>query len=205
MQPCVLCGVKRPFVGSVPWRHKERELLRLFVGRSWFISSCKDTQGFTASGSEENKKVLKFFVFSGRHTSTKTSLKCPLGGLQPRTEEGRDSIVQGLLFESSKTKEYFPIVRPSNSFGHKNWKANSFPPKSWMSRAKAKTHHFPILSWLDSGEIGLNSSSVFGAQDWSSLFVKPETSRCFDQTCKFSVVRTIESENIFQFTFKWKT
>lgn len=31
----------------------------------------------------------------------------PLGGLQPSTEEGRDSIVQGLLFESSKTKEIF--------------------------------------------------------------------------------------------------
>lgn len=53
----------------------------------------------------------------------------PLGGLQPSTEEGRDSIVQGLLFESSKTKEYFPVVRPTYKSWTQKLKSKLFPPE----------------------------------------------------------------------------
>lgn len=129
----------------------------------------------------------------------------PLGGLQPSTEEGRDSIVQGLLFESSKTKEIFQSLDLPTVLDTKIEKQTLCPRNHGWVAQRPKRTTFPSYPSLDSGEIGLNSSSVFSAQDWSLLFVKPETSRCFDQNCKFSAVRTIESENVFQVNFKWKT
>ena len=128
----------------------------------------------------------------------------PLGGLQPSTEEGRDSIVQELLFESSKTKEIFQSLDLPTVLDTKIGKQTLSPRNHGWVAQRPKCTTFPSYPGLDSGEIGLNFSSVFSAQVWSLLFVKPETSRCFDQNCKYSAVQTIKFENIFQFTFKWK-
>ena len=129
----------------------------------------------------------------------------PLGGLQASTEEGRDSIVQGLLFESSKTKEIFQSLDLPTVLDTKIEKQTLSPRNHGWAAQRPKRTTFPSYPGLDSGETGLNSSSVFSAQVWSLLFVKPETSRCFDQNCKYSGVRTIKSENIFQLNFKRKT
>ena len=129
----------------------------------------------------------------------------PLGAYSPALKKAGIVSSKGFYLSPRRQRNIFQSLDLPTVLDTKIEKQTLSPRNQGWVAQRPKRTTFPSYPGLDSGEIGLNSSSFFSAQDWSLLFVKPETSRCFDQNCKYSAVRTIESENIFQFNFKWKT